>query len=223
MMAAAIGAACAGAGCQTGPLLGGGGSALTIESQGESGAQLTGSFDRGVYAFDGPDQVTFVLFEGSDLEESRPTQVAVVRMFWQPQAGATPISSTATNATVQYVVLPGEEQAGVYSGAGFLYPQSRPGKDFMEASLWQADLQLSDRTGGFEDLLGKATAEGEIRARRDEAAVQDLLRQINMEITRRLGYPRTVRAGSSRWMRPGAGRGLSLTLNAADDDHKGRR
>lgn len=171
-----------------------GGSDLEIRSQTHPGRTLTGDFDRALYRLDSDTSVTIVLLSGA---EEALEQAAVVRMFWRPQAGATPISSSATNASVQYVVFaPGGAggDVGVYSGAGFLHPNSDLGQGTLRAGLWEATLRLADRSGGFADLLGKATLRGDVTARRDDAGVHDLLRQLDRQVSERLGYPRLVLA-----------------------------
>lgn len=168
------------------------GSELTVRSQTHPGRFLAGDFDRAIYRLDDKQAVTVVLLSGPD---DAPRQAAVVRMFWKPRAGATPISATATNATVQYLVFPeGGREVGVYSGAGFVHPSSGLGGDTFRGGLWQANLRLTDRSTGFEDLLGQAMLRGDLAARRDDAAVGDLLRQLHRRVTDRLGYPRLVAA-----------------------------
>jgi hypothetical protein len=165
---------------------------LSIESQSHVGRQLSGRFDRAIYSLDDPDAVTIVLLSGPD---DAPTQAAVVRVFWRPRAGATPISRTATNATVQYLIFADagdRSEVGVYSGAGFVMPRTTLGSGRLDASLWQANLRLADRSAGFDDLLGQALLTGEMRVTRDDHAVQPLLRLLNQRVTDRLGYPRLV-------------------------------
>lgn len=165
---------------------------LKVYSQTHPGRTLTGDFDRAFYRLDGENAVTIVLLAGP---EDAPEQAAVVRMFWQPRAGATPISASATNASVQYLVFgPQNGEVGVYSGAGFLHPNSDLGQNTLRAGLWEATLRLADRSANFDDSLGKAVLRGEVTARRDDAAVHDLLHQLDQQVTERLGYPRLVRA-----------------------------
>lgn len=185
------------AGCSSVPFMPAG-SGLALESQSHAGRRLTGDFDRAVYSFDDRNTMTLVLLAGP---EDQPQQAAVVRMYWQPRAGATPIAGTATNATIQYIVFAGDGEGGddagevgVYSGAGFLFPNSDPGEDSLRAGLWQATVRLSDRSAGFNDLLGKAVLRGDVSARREDALTNDLLRQLNALVSERLGYPRLVEA-----------------------------
>ncbi|MCE9592310.1 MAG: hypothetical protein K8S99_17525 [Planctomycetes bacterium] len=170
---------------------GDGGGKLSIHSQDDSGGQLVGGFGTGVYSFDDKNNLTVVLFDGP---EDNPTQAVVLRMFWKPRAARTPIDKTATNATIHYLIFTGEKNqlAGVYSGAGFLYPKQKPGGAMLDASVWQASLRLTDKTNGFDDRLGQAMVKGGFSARRDDPAVQQSIRRLNIMVRERLGYPRLV-------------------------------
>lgn len=158
---------------------------------GEAG-RLTGRFDKAYYAGQGSETLTFVLLDGPS---EAPRQAAIVRMFWMPQAGRTPLARAATNATVLHMIFPregGSAEVGVYAGAGFLYPGQRPGGPRLTARLWEAAVQLADRSDRFTDLLGQATLSGRIRATYDPPRVRRLLHQLNAEVNETLGYPRMV-------------------------------
>src|SRR5688572_17653484 len=45
-------------------------------------------------------------------------QILHVELLWRPKPGATPVESTATNATVRHVIFSNGE-VGIYGGAGF--------------------------------------------------------------------------------------------------------
>jgi len=75
---------------------------------------------------------------------------------------------------------------------GFVYLRDRPGEERLRASVWEASVQLIDRSPAFRDLLGPATLIGEFSARRDDAAVNRLLHRLSAHVTRELGYPRLV-------------------------------
>ncbi|MCG8511126.1 MAG: hypothetical protein MI741_18055, partial [Rhodospirillales bacterium] len=146
--------------------------------------------------------VTVVLLDGP---ANNPRQAITLRMFWRPRAGLTPLDAEATNATMHYIVFPLEAEAGndtpmnatrapigIYTGAGFLYPKRSPGAEDLLANVWDASLRLTDAGEGFVDLLGPATITGDLRATRDDAGVQDAIRQLNQLVADRLGYPRLV-------------------------------
>lgn len=173
----------------------GGGSDLRVRSDAPSGgAQLRGDFDKAIYSVDSQGNATLVLIDGPP---EQPTQAVTIRLLWLPRLGATPVEATATNATIQYVVFAppaggGAGEVGVYSGAGYLYPNNSLGSKKLSAGIWNSTLRLSDRSERFNDLLGKATLTGGVHARLDEAAVDDAIHRLNMMITERLGYPRMV-------------------------------
>lgn len=173
-------------------------SALAIVSQEDKSLRLRGDFSSAYYVFDSTESITVVLIEGP---EDEPTQAAAIRLMWNPKAGQTPINPDATNATIQYVVFANRRtdegyfrEVGVYSGAGFLHLDSKPGESTLNASLWQADLLLADRSDRFKDLLGQSTMRGSFTAKRDSVKVQQLLQQLNLRVSERLGYPRMVDA-----------------------------
>lgn len=171
-------------------------SALAIVSQDDTSLRLQGDFNSAYYIFDSTESITVVLIEGP---EDNPTQAAAIRMMWQPKAGLTPVNPDATNATIQYIVFANRRtdegffrEVGVYSGAGFLHLGSTPGDARLNASLWQADLLLADRSDRFKDLLGQSTLRGSFTAERDSVKVQQLLKRLNLKVSDRLGYPRLV-------------------------------
>lgn len=170
---------------------GGSGGNLTITGNQATQVVLDASFDSGVYRLEDPDTLTAVLWEGP---MNSPRQVVTVRMFWNPQAGRTPLDPNATNVTVHHVIFSGDagRQVGVYAGAGFLLPRSWPGDASFTGIVRHASLQLSDRSDAFADLLGQADMEGQFTAVRDDAAVGQRLHQLNTLLLQRLGYPRLI-------------------------------
>ncbi len=171
------------------------GGELAVASQNEDGAALTGGFESGLYAL-GPDNntLTVLLYDGP---LDNPTQAVTLRMFWEPRAGKTPIDATATNATIHYVIFSqqsGDEatEVGVYSGAGFFFPDSDPGDAQLNGGVWDANLVLLDQTEKFTDLLGQASLRGKLAAKRDDLATDRAIRRLNRVLRQRLGYPRLV-------------------------------
>lgn len=172
-------------------------SALAVVSQGDSTLRLRGDFNTAYYVYDSTESVTVVLIEGP---EDQPTQAAALRLMWNPKAGRTPITSDATNATIQYIVFADQRtsdgyfrEVGIYNGAGFLFLDSEPGETRLSGSLWNADLLLADRSDNFKDLLGQSTLKGSFTAERNSEKVAQLLKQINTRVSERLGYPRLIR------------------------------
>ncbi|MEM7576479.1 MAG: hypothetical protein AAF328_03300 [Planctomycetota bacterium] len=186
---------------------------LTVRGQLETDAgtaapvTLRGDFDTAYYRHADDNTVTFVLLEGP---EAHPTQAAIVRLFWRPRAGRTPLEETATNCTITYLVFADDPegdqrnpgQLGLYSGAGFLHLGGSPGPSDLSADMWDAALNLETRSGRFVDLLGEATLTGSFQARRDPAKVASLLADLNQRIYTRLGFPRMVAVPASADPKP---------------------
>lgn len=180
---------CVGCSGLTRSLSEGRGKRLAARSLASANAPAQGGFTGGLYSLDEANRLTILLYQGT-LEQ--PSRVVTLRMFWRPRAGKTPIDPTATNATVHYILFEGDEQVGIYSGAGYLYPQSALGGHTLSANLWESIVALSDQSEGFADDLGQALLIGSFRAVRDEAALERALRDLNRNIRRRLGFPRLV-------------------------------
>lgn len=184
---------------------GSGGGELAVRGVGENAPRLTGGFKRGIYRFEDANHATVVLLEG---DMNNPTQAVTIRVFWSPTPGATPIDPNATNATLQYIIFtppsPAADKSrpagmvGIYSGAGFVFPRNELGEGTLDCGVWESNLRLADSTRGFNDLLGQAVARGDFTARRDDAAVGDMLRRLNVLVRDKLGYPRLVSADPAR-------------------------
>lgn len=166
------------------------GGTLAVRSTGQEQAELTGNFTTAVYSYDDKNNLDVLLIEG---ESAAPTQAVHIRMYWRPYAGRTPIDVRSTNATINYIVFTGDG-AGIYSGAGFLFPQNKPGGGTFTASLRSTAVRLLDASGNFADRLGRADATGSFSARRDDAATQRLLHDVQVYLREQLGYPRFVMA-----------------------------
>ena len=167
------------------------GTKLTARSLTSPDTTLASEFDTALYSFDGKSRITVLLCDGPI---DNPTQAVTIRMFWKPYPGRTPLTGAATNATVHYVIFTGDQNqsVGIYSGAGFLRPKSKPGKGELSADLRDATLRLTEHDSAFADLLGQAVLEGRISAQLDIAALTEALHQLQTSIRKRLGYPRMV-------------------------------
>jgi len=175
-------------------VFGEGGSLTAVSQSPDTPASLTNAFDHAIYGHDDKDMLTVILYDGA---VDQPTVAAVMRMFYLPEASRTPVDATATNANVHYIIFAGGGEAarevGVYSGAGFLYPTADPGQAALKLELWEASIQLADRSAGFENLLGQSVLRGSFTAHRDEAKVSRLLHTLNARVNEQLGYPRLVK------------------------------
>jgi hypothetical protein len=179
------GALCLLTGCTDGGRLG-------IWSEADPNRTVQGDFESGIYRLDDKSRFTALLLQGS---ADNPSQALVLHMFWQPTAGSTPLDPDATNVSIRYVLFsgPGLDQVAIYQGGGFAYPQQSLGAALLSVKIEQANLQLFDASKGFEDPLGAAGASGRVSLRRDDSAVLAAMRRLNLQITKRLGYPRLVR------------------------------
>ena len=168
------------------------GGEISIKSIKDQGTSLTGAFENGSYSLVDQNTATLVLLDGP---VETATQAVTIRMFWNPNAGRTPIDPTATNATIQYVIFTGDKQIGIYSGAGYMYPHNDPGGDKFVASMWQSSIRISDKTDAFYDRLGQAKLEGKFAAQRDDLGFDQVLHKLNARVRERLGRSRMVEAG----------------------------
>ena len=184
---------CSLSGCAGLKLGGQGGGKLAVQGQSQGSAILRSGFESGIYSFHDRNRLVVLLFDGP---MENPTQVLTVRMHWRPRAGHTPIDHTATNASIQYIIFAGvnRDEVGIYSGAGFVYPNSEPGRKTLKGGVWHANLRLADCSDGFRDMLGQAVLEGSFTAYRDETSIDHVLHRVNVLIHQRLGYPTLVRA-----------------------------
>ncbi len=101
-----------------------------------------------------------------------------IHLFLVPQAGETPIDSTACNVIVRQLVLAGPYRGpgasdtpvmGLYAGGGFLYPDGTVGSGPIGGSIDAASQRLSRSTSGFTDLLGAGSISGRFSAPADDA------------------------------------------------------
>jgi hypothetical protein len=166
------------------------GGKLSVRGEDDRQQVVTTRFTESIYSFDGNNSVTFLLSEGPI--ESTGTAV-VIRMFWRPRVARTPIDTTATNATIHYVVFAPNGSVGVYEGAGFVYPSDDPGRPSLAAGLWQSTIRLADGSMGFEDTIGRARLAGDFSAPRNDVILRQQVRQLNQRVAEQLGYPRMVR------------------------------
>ena len=169
------------------------GGRLALRSAERDERVLVGNFSQSIYGFDDRNTLHVLLIEG---DPQSPSQAVHVEMYWAPRAGRTPIDPLATNAVIRYIVFTGEG-AGIYGGAGYLFPHSKPGGGNFRAEVRSSSLRLQDASAGFADRLGLATATGEFLAQRDDLGAQRLLRQLRLQVHQRLGYPKLVLSTSS--------------------------
>ncbi len=105
-----------------------------------------------------------------------------LHIFMVPEAGQTPIDSTACNLTVRQLVLATAEGAGpksapitgLYGGGGFMLPYGTFGSGTISGSINAASHRLTRSAPGFKDLLGPGTLTGRFSAPQDEQLAQQM-------------------------------------------------
>ncbi|MDX2114708.1 MAG: hypothetical protein SFZ24_03685 [Planctomycetota bacterium] len=102
-----------------------------------------------------------------------PASVVHIHMFLYPKAGRTPIDFTASNVSINYVVLTGSA-VGVYGGGGFLLPGAYLGESELTGEIQSATLRLTHAQPGFEDRLGLPELYSEVSARMDDQLASDI-------------------------------------------------
>jgi hypothetical protein len=170
--------------------------ALRAQSLGDDPVVLKGNYRSAFFSNDGKGAVSFVLSDVSMDEVIQGTvrngQVLHIDLLWLPKPGATPLDSTATNASVRLMVI-ADGAVGLYGGAGFAMPSNDTEGDSVGMTLEDASLQLLDSTPGFTDLLSPAQLTGSFTAKRDDKRVRQLHLAASQFITNALGRPRYVR------------------------------
>lgn len=180
---------------------------LIVQRRGSGEQVFESRFDEVIYRFEDDNGATLVMLRGNP---DAPEAAATIRLFWRARAGTTPMESTATNATMHYIIFePDAEDAAddttgegaglaIYSGAGFLLTDGKPGSATFKGRVTGATLRLSDHTAAFEEAVTRADLSGNILARRDDAAASQLITRINRIIRQRLGRARLVDAGPAQ-------------------------
>ncbi|MHC4414357.1 MAG: hypothetical protein ACYS0G_03640 [Planctomycetota bacterium] len=112
-------------------------------------------------------------------------------LLWIPHAGATPMDSSATNASVRYIVI-ADGEVGVYGGAGFALPLGETGRRTLSLTVRDASLTLLDSTDGFVDLLSPARLTGTITATLDTQRVGQIHDAVRRLVANALGRSRHV-------------------------------
>ncbi|MFA9477893.1 hypothetical protein ACERK3_06235 [Phycisphaerales bacterium AB-hyl4] len=164
---------------------------VQMRSVADRSERIDARFDSGMYRQDDESSATMILLRGP---AEQPTKAMVVRLHWVPRAGATPLESSATNATMHYIIF-GEGEASpvaIYSAAGFVFPRDRLGRDTLRVRLLDAKAHLADAADGFDDRIGPSRLSGDMTVAHDPEATSGLLDQIHALIHERLGRPRLV-------------------------------
>jgi hypothetical protein len=122
-------------------------------------------------------------------------RIVHLHMFLLPDAGSTPIETSACSVTVRHIVIAGGE-VGIYGGGGFLKPRRQIAGDSIQGQIRSATLRLTASTPNFADRLGPANMNATIAARRDEAAAKRIGQRLEDILA--LALPAGGEAQSSR-------------------------
>ena len=173
---------------------------LRVESLGRDPVYMTREYETAFYAESESTETAFFvsdvpleqLLEG---EVSEGT-IVHVNLLWIPDAGATPMDSSATNTSIRYIVI-ADGEVGIHGGAGFALPHGKTGDDRLSISLLDASLTLLESTDGFVDLLSPARLTGRITATLDEQRTRQIQFAVSQFVTNALGRSRFVRGFGS--------------------------
>ncbi len=176
----------AGAGC-AGPVRHG---SLRAQSLGDDPVALEGEYITAFYADGNSVETSFVLSDvGLDQLLSGQFgrgQVVRIDLLWLPKPGATPMDSSATNASIQYVIV-ADGELGVYAGAGFALPQGDASGRSLTVRLRDGSLDLLESTDGFVDLLSPATLTGSFTATHNDQRARQLSAALRRLVNDALG------------------------------------
>ncbi len=133
-----------------------------------TGATLYPGFTRGYYRMSRDLVFHFILFSTTRTATGGSVQqVMILRVFWKPIPGVTPILHTAINTTIRYLIFT-PDGCGMYQGAGFVRLHNGRHARVMHASLVDGDLRLTGASGYFTDVLGPARITGDFTALRSK-------------------------------------------------------
>ncbi len=128
-----------------------------------TGATLRPDFTASYYRVSRDKAYHFILASATKVPGGEIRQVMILRVFWRPIPGVTPILSTAINTTIRYLIFT-PNGCGMYEGAGFVRLHNGSHARRMHASLVDGDLRLTGASGYFTDALGPARITGDFTA-----------------------------------------------------------
>ncbi len=124
-------------------------------------ATLRPGFTSGYYRVSRDGVYHFILSSSTKASDGGAvTQVMILRVFWKPVPGVTPIVHTAINTTIRYLIFT-PNGCGMYQGAGFVRLHNGSHAQRMHASLVDGDLRLTGASGYFTDALGPSRITGD--------------------------------------------------------------
>lgn len=179
---------CAGAGVWAG-------NAIQIHSLSDNPVMLAANFQFACYSHDPKSDTSFWLSDVpvEDILEGRITEAQImhIELLWTPRPGSTPIDSSATNASIRYIIVTNGE-VGVYIGAGFVNLHGKLPGSKISVSVLDASLKLGDSTDGLIDLLSPARLSGRFSATNNPELARQFQLATSQFVTNALGHTRFV-------------------------------
>jgi len=162
---------------------GGSGGSSTIRSDANE-TIFKASFDTKAYTYHDDNTADIYLTDLSDAEltaffapnadwSTISGTLVQVHLFLDPKPGKTPIESTAATASIRYAIIV-DGEIGIYDGAGFMLPGSKPGNDSIGGTIRSAPLRLTRSTANFNDVFAAAKIDLEFSAKLDSEAAPEL-------------------------------------------------
>lgn len=131
-------------------------------------------FKEAWYRMDRDRTLFFVLKRNTIDPDTQQTvyQVLLIRAFWQPVGGRTPMDPAALNATFRYLVM-SPKAVGMYEGAGFVRLSQKAGAKDLDARIVDGDLRLTEASADFHDNFGRAIFRGALSAKLSDVKAFD--------------------------------------------------
>ncbi len=172
---------------------------LRAQSLSDDPVALEGEYITAFYADGSSVETSFILSDVrlDQLLSGQFSRGNVVRvdLLWTPKPGATPMDSSATNASIRYVIV-ADGELGVYAGAGFALPVGDASGRSLAVRLRDASLDLLESTDGFVDLLSPATLTGTFTATHDDRRTRQLSAALRRLVNNALGSNRRTAAAT---------------------------
>lgn len=126
-----------------------------------------------IYLTDLSDQELTTFFAPNADWSSISGTLVQIHLFLDPKPGKTPIEHTAATASIRYAII-SQGEIGIYDGAGFMLPGTKPGNDSIGGNIRSAPLRLTRRTPRFTDLFDAAKIDLNFNAKLDDPVAAEL-------------------------------------------------
>ena len=130
------------------------------------------------FANEGDVWMTDIPMETLNAGEALNGQIAHVQVLWKPVAGKTPLSYSATNVAIEYIILT-DGVVGTYSGGGFAWVTGTP-ETGINLTVEDATVSLEVQNPGFDDLLSPATIVGKVRSAPEQTVANQIATAVEL-------------------------------------------